>query len=121
MVLDLVVVAAEPGEVVPGLLLVGAQRGRGIDQKPAESRPLSYVPSVKGYGSCCSVDGDELAGVQAVGGVAGSDDGGDAVLAGDEGGVGGESAAVGDNRGGAGEQRRPGWCGRLGDEDVAVG
>jgi hypothetical protein len=56
-----------------------------------------------------------------VGGVAGSHDGGNSVLAGDQGRVGGQGAAVGDHGGGAGEQGCPGRCGGLGDQYVAVG
>src|SRR5690606_6511138 len=72
-------------------------------------------------GACSAVDGDELAVVQPGGGVAGADDGGDAVLAGDERGVSGEGAAVGDHCGGSGEQWCPGRCGAPGDEDVPGG
>lgn len=71
-------------------------------------------------GSRGAVDGDELSGVQLLGGVAGSDDGGDGVFASDKGGVSGEGAAVGDDRGSSGEKRRPCRCGRFGDEDIAV-
>jgi hypothetical protein len=45
---------------------------------------------VWGHGSGGSVNGDELSGVEALGGVTGGDDSGDAVFAGDEGGVSGE-------------------------------
>ena len=75
---------------------------------------------VWGDGSGGTVDGHQLAGVQAGGGVAGADHGGDAVLAGDQGGVGGEGAAVGDDRRGLREQRRPRRGGRLRDEHVAA-
>ncbi len=58
--------------------------------------------------------------MQAHGGVAGADDGGDGVFACDEGGVRGEGAAVGDNGGRSGEQWRPCRGGRFRDKDIAV-
>src|SRR2546421_2036037 len=66
-----------------------------------------------------AVDGDALPVVQPCGAVAGADDGGDAELAGHEGGVCGQGADVGDDGGGDGEQGRPGRGGGAGDEDVA--
>jgi hypothetical protein len=66
-----------------------------------------------------AVDGDPLPVGESGGGVTGGDDGGDAVLAGDHGGVGGQGAAVGDDRGGPGEQRCPGRGGGPGDQDLA--
>ena len=67
------------------------------------------------------VDGDELAGVQSLCGVAGADDSGNAVLAGYQGGVRGQGAAGGDHGGGPREQWSPGRGGGLGDQDVPVG
>src|SRR5829696_5480504 len=66
-----------------------------------------------------AVHGDPLPFPQSGGGVPGGDHGGDAVLAGDQGGVGGQGAAVGDDRDGAGEQWRPGRGGGSGDQDLA--
>src|SRR4051794_38314542 len=66
------------------------------------------------------VNGHLLPWIQALGGVAGSDDGGDGVLAGDEGGVRGEGAAVRDDGSGAGEQGGPRRGGRLRDQYVTV-
>src|SRR5512133_3117359 len=57
--------------------------------------------------------------MQAHGGVAGADDGGDGVLACDEGSVRGEGAAVGDNGGRSGEQWRPCRGGRFRDKHIA--
>jgi hypothetical protein len=93
----------------------------GDSSAPIKSILAELVAVIKGYGSGGPVDGDPLPGSQAVGGVAGADDGGDAVLAGDEGGVCGEGTAVGDDRGRAGEQRGPRGGGGFGDEDVSVG
>src|SRR5829696_3015918 len=70
-------------------------------------------------GAGAAVHGDPLPFAQSGGGVAGGDHGGDAVLAGDQGGVGGQGAAVGDDRDGAGEQWRPGRGGGPGDQDLA--
>ncbi len=55
-----------------------------------------------------------------MGGVAGTDDGGDGVFTGDEGGVCGERTAVGDDGGGSGEQRCPCWGGCFRDQYVTV-
>src|SRR5215216_2354452 len=70
-------------------------------------------------GAGAAVDGHHLAVGQAGGGIPGGDHGGDAVLAGDQGGVGRQGPAVGDDRGGVGEQRRPGGGGGPGDQDLA--
>jgi hypothetical protein len=70
-------------------------------------------------GAGAAVDGDQLAVVQAGGGIAGGDHRGDAVLAGDQGGMGGQGAAVGDDRDRAGEQRCPGGGGGPRDQDLA--
>src|SRR5829696_4069834 len=70
-------------------------------------------------GAGAAVHGDPLPFAQSGGGVPGGDHGGDAVLAGDQGGVGGQGAAVGDDRDGAGEQWRPGRGGAPGDQDLA--
>src|ERR1041384_2362198 len=80
-----------------------------------------HLRAMDGDGSGGAIDGDELAGVELVGGGGGGDDGRDAVFAGDERGVGGEGSSVGDDGGGVCEQGCPGGCGGLGDEDVAVG
>src|SRR6266545_3620225 len=80
-------------------------------------RPAASLGWLDGAGA--AIDGHHLAVVQTGGGVAGGDHGGDAVLAGDQGGVGGQGAAVGDDRGGAGEQQGPGWAGGSGDQHLA--
>ena len=71
-------------------------------------------------GAVAAVDPDPVAGVQAHGGVAASDDGGDAEFAGHDRGVGQRRADVGYDCGGAGEDRRPADVGDRGDEDLAV-
>ena len=71
-------------------------------------------------GSGGAVDAHQLPLAEALGGVAGADDGGDGEFAGDEGGVCGEGAAVGDDGCGSCEQWRPRRGGRFCDEDVAI-
>jgi hypothetical protein len=58
--------------------------------------------------------------VQAHGGVAGADDGGNGVLAGDEGGLRREGAGVGDDGGCSCEHKRPRRCGGFRDKHIAV-
>ena len=58
-------------------------------------------------GAVAAVDPDPVAAVQEHGGVAASDDGGDAEFAGHDRGVGQRRADVGYDCGGAGEDRRP--------------
>jgi len=74
------------------------------DPKRSGAHEIGSTPSsgdVRCHGACRAVDGDGLTVVELAGGVAGADDGGDAVFAGDEGSVGGAVAAVGDDGGGA--------------------
>jgi hypothetical protein len=56
-------------------------------------------------GAGAAVDGDPLAVAESGGGVTGGDNSGDAVLAGDQGGMGGQGAPVGDDGSRLGEQR----------------
>src|SRR5436189_5457104 len=70
-------------------------------------------------GAGAAVDGDRLPVAEPAGGVAGGDHRGDAVLAGNQGGMGGQGAAVGDHGDRVGEQRRPGGGGGPGDQDLA--
>ena len=67
-------------------------------------------------GAVAAVDPDPVAGVQAHGGVAASDDGGDAEFAGHDRSVGERRADVGYDRGGAGEDRGPADVGDRGGE-----
>ena len=69
-------------------------------------------------GAGAAVDGDQLPVAESACGIPGGDYSGDAVLAGDQGGVGGQGAAVGDDRDRAGEQRRPGGGGGPGDQHL---
>jgi len=71
-------------------------------------------------GAVAAVDPDPVAAVQEHGGVAATDDGGDAEFAGHDRGVGERRADVGYDCGGAGEDRRPADVGDRGDEDLAV-
>src|SRR3954468_15520080 len=64
-----------------------------------------------------TVDLDGLAVGDHLGGEAGADQGGNAVLAGDDRGVAEHATGVGDHRAGRREQRRPRRGGRLGHED----
>jgi hypothetical protein len=67
-----------------------------------------------------AVDPDPVAAVQAHGGVAASDHGRDAELAGHDRGMGQWRADVGDDGRGAGEDQRPADVGDRGDQDLAV-
>src|SRR3954463_1223828 len=69
--------------------------------------------------SVVTVDLDRLAVDDRLGGEAGADDSGNAVLAGDHRGVAEHAAGVGDDRAGRREQRRPRRGGGLGHEGVA--
>ena len=67
-----------------------------------------------------AVDPDPVAAVQAHGGVAASDHGRDAELAGHDRGMGQWRADVGDDGRGAGEDQRPADVGDRGDQDLAI-
>jgi hypothetical protein len=75
---------------------------------------------VRSDGSGAAVDGYQLPWMQPYRGVAGGDDGGNAVLASHQGGMGGEGAAVGDDGGCSSEQRRPCRSGGFRDKHIAV-
>jgi hypothetical protein len=75
---------------------------------------------VRSDGSGGAVDGHDLPGMQASGGVAGGDDGGDSVFARYQGGVRSQAAAVSDDGGSSSEQGRPCRGGDFCDKHVAV-
>ena len=64
-------------------------------------------------------NGDVLAALDHLGAVTGTDNAGDAKLAGDDGGVAGTAAAVGDNGGGDLHNRLPVGVGHVGDQHLA--
>src|SRR4029453_11737963 len=75
---------------------------------------------VRSDGSGGAVDGHDLPGMQASGGVAGGDDGGDSVFAGDQGGVRSQAAAVSDEGGSSRKQGPPCRSGGFREKHIAV-
>src|SRR5213592_4949245 len=79
----------------------------------------SFLRSFDADGAGGAVDGDLLAGGDALGGCGDTDDGGDAVFAGDDGSVGYHAAHFHDEARGGEEERGPAWVGGGGNQDFA--